>query len=83
MIDFNALVDLERGKQDQKWGVQNHSPLGWLGILMEEVGEVSTEAMVIEGITPPKHIAQIGHEIVQVAAVCKVMYESLERNGWL
>jgi len=76
-MKFEELVNLERDKQDQKWGEQNHFPLRWLGILMEEVGETATECIN----NNPSH--NLGHEIVQVAAVAKAMYESLERNGWL
>ena len=32
-----------RDKQDAKWGQQNHGNLYWIGILMEEVGELAKE----------------------------------------
>ncbi|NJB83641.1 nucleoside triphosphate pyrophosphohydrolase family protein [Wenyingzhuangia aestuarii] len=38
-------IVLERKKQDKKWGEQNHSPMEWMPILMEEVGEASKEAL--------------------------------------
>ncbi len=37
---FNA-IDAERDHQDAKWGEQNHADDYWLGIVMEEVGEVA------------------------------------------
>ena len=36
---FEAIRQ-ERTNQDLKWGEQNHPPLKWLAILIEEVGEV-------------------------------------------
>lgn len=35
-----ALEDLtnERYRQDQRWGEQNHTPIEWISILLEEVG---------------------------------------------
>lgn len=33
------LVDIERNRQDAKWGEQNHAPQLWTGILGEEYGE--------------------------------------------
>jgi len=33
------LVDIERNRQDAKWGEQNHKPQFWTGILGEEYGE--------------------------------------------
>ena len=35
----------ERKFQDKKWGVQNHSPMEWCPILVEEVGEVNKAAL--------------------------------------
>lgn len=35
----------ERQRQNAKFGEQNHSPIEWIGILMEEVGEVAKEAI--------------------------------------
>ena len=83
MLYFNEFVHVERNKQDHKWGEQNHSPAIWLAILMEEVGEVSGEVIAGEWKPELQKRKNLGHEIVQVAAVCKAMYESLERNGWL
>lgn len=33
------LIDIERNRQDAKWGEQNHPPQFWTGILGEEYGE--------------------------------------------
>lgn len=41
----NLLSDIveERQRQEEKWGVQHHSPIQWLAILAEEVGEMASE----------------------------------------
>ena len=66
-------IRLERKKQDEKWGEQNHSPLYWISILVEEVGEAAKE--VLEN----KH-SNYRQELVQCAAVCVAAIESLDRN---
>lgn len=38
-------VGWERVSQNDKWGEQNHSPIEWMAILTEEVGEASKEAV--------------------------------------
>lgn len=68
-------VILERMRQDQKWGEQNHSPEKWLMILAEEIGEFSRAHM-------NKNKANIRPELVQVVAVGLVMLECCDRNGW-
>lgn len=68
----------ERDRQDGLWGQQNHSPLVWLAILSEEVGEVSKE--VNEGYFRGKSTAAYREELVQVAAVAMAAIESLDRN---
>lgn len=40
-----AHIARERDRQDAKWGPQNHSPLEWMAILSEEVGEAAKEAL--------------------------------------
>ena len=35
----------ERIRQNEKWGEQNHNPVEWISILLEEVGEASKEAL--------------------------------------
>lgn len=74
----------ERRLQDEKWGVQNHSPIEWCAILMEEVGEMAKEAH--EYHFRGKYYKDTGQleryekELYQCAAVCLSMLESLERN---
>lgn len=90
----NILEEIvkERSAQENKWGEQNHSPMEWLPILMEEVGEVSKEALdhyfknKNEECAHPTAIDQelrmvrYRKELVQVAAVAVQMIECLDRN---
>ena len=68
----------ERMRQDEKWGEQNHSPLKWLAILMEEVGEVSKA--ILESPDVEKTTDEMKEEIVQVAAVALCWIEQLWRE---
>lgn len=58
------LVEIlkERARQDQKWGVQNHSDERWYLILAEEVGEVAKS--IVENDTE-----NLEYELIQVMAV--------------
>jgi NTP pyrophosphatase (non-canonical NTP hydrolase) len=69
---LNLILD-ERKRQDEKWGVQDHTPFKWVAILAEEFGEVAKAAYEKK---PDEYLT----EIVQVAAVSMAMYESYERN---
>ena len=78
----------ERGRQLQKWGVQDHPIADWFLILGEEVGEAQREACehVFAGRFPehypadPERLQRLRTELVQVAAVAVAMIESLDRN---
>jgi len=73
----------ERVNQVNKWGVQNHSPIEWCAILMEECGEVSKEALEFHFKKYYKQNGQLERyekELIQVAAVALAMLESLGRN---
>ena len=80
---IRCVVD-ERGRQLQKWGIQNHTPIEWLAILGEEVGEALKEALEhhFTGHYPPdpERLTRLRAELVQVAAVAVAMIESLDRN---
>lgn len=59
-----ALINIERDRQDGKWGSQrDHDPLFWYAILAEEAGEVANA--LLERKSPVELLS----EIVQVAAV--------------
>ncbi len=72
----------ERKRQDEKWGEQNHSPIEWIAILTEEVGEISKEALEFhfKHKKPKKSLANYRKELIQTAAVTVAMLESLDRN---
>lgn len=38
-------IQEEMRRQDKKWGEQNHPPIKWIAILVEEVGEASKESV--------------------------------------
>ena len=70
------VVHRERQNQVKKWGNQvRHPDLLWLGILMEEVGELSKELIETK---------EILEELVQVAAVAVAWVEAtIEKKTWL
>lgn len=72
MSILNQIL-IERGRQDEKWGIQNHEPAYWALILGEEVGEVSRAIL-------EKDPANYREELIQVAAVCVAAVESFDRN---
>lgn len=75
-------VLLEREAQDAKWGEQNHDPLGWLAILVEEVGEYA-QAILQSVVIDRKPRAEVRKEAVQVAAVALAIVECCDRNNWV
>lgn len=91
-VVFEDVVP-ERRKQFQKWGEQNRNPLEWLGILAEEFGEVSREAVdfyfengtefVVDDtkeMIQSERLSRYRAELVQVAAVAVQAIECLDRN---
>ena len=80
MTDSLKSILNEREQQDKKWGEQNHDPLLFLNILMEEVGECSQAALKAryEG----GNELRIREEAVQVAAVALAIVECLDRKKW-
>lgn len=90
-------VRKERESQNEKWGEQNHTPIEWLGILSEEVGEVSREVVdhhfkypiktpngnyiPADEDTQAERMASYRKELVQVAAVAIQMVECLDREN--
>lgn len=84
---FESLVRDERERQDEKWGEQNWVAFQWLTILAEEFGELAKAINEAPSGLASKLTDQdkspVRKELVQVAAVCKVMFESGKRNGWV
>lgn len=80
-----AIVDQildERLAQDEKWGEQNHNPVEWMSILMEEVGEASKEAIENHFNPDTTNLDKYRCEMIQVAAVALAMIECLDRENW-
>ena len=75
MDELLKQIREERGKQDNKWGIQNHDPFYWLSILMEEVGEASKASL-------QRKRWQYRKELIQVAAVAVAAIEALDRGYW-
>lgn len=75
----------ERGRQDAKWGEQNHEPTVWLGILGEEFGELCQAVNETWFDNGPEERKKGGYEnmraeAVQVAAVAVSLIECLDRR---
>lgn len=80
--DFeNVMADVwnERYRQDEKWGIQNHTPVEWLPILIEEVGEVAKEIFESNYAQIPSENYRT--ELIHVAAVAIAMIENFDRNN--
>lgn len=79
MKEILEEIKQERQRQIEKWGVQRHSPIEWCAILGEEVGEVNREALEhhFTKFYEPKTLDNYRKELIQVAAVCVSMIESL------
>lgn len=82
MSGILSEIASERVRQHNKWGIQNHTPIEWLSILMEEVGEVSKEALENHfKYANNTGLANYRKELIQVAAVAVQMIECLDRNS--
>lgn len=67
------LIAIERQRQDNKWGVQDHDDDRWYAILAEEFGEIA------RGLNDndPENVEE---EIIQTAAVCVAWLEARWRR---
>ena len=65
------IIYEERNRQDIKWGEQHHTNLFWLGILIEEIGEIA-KAILENG--------DIFEELIQSIAVCIAWIEDKDGN---
>lgn len=77
-----ALNDVlaERARQDAKWGEQNHDPITYIAILVEEVGELAEAALHTRF---GGHAArQLRTEAIHAAAVALAIVECLDRGAW-
>ncbi len=75
-------VLVERAKQDDKWGEQNHNPYIYLAILLEEVGELSQAILQTQFGGDSGGFDNIRKEAVHTAAVALALLECLDREKW-
>jgi len=72
----------ERNRQDKKWGEQNHDPVMYLAILVEEVGEFAQAALHNKFGGSQGSLEHLREEAIQVAAVAMAIVECLDREKW-
>ena len=73
-------VIIERLKQDDERGQQDHPDSEWLGILVEEVGEASEEVNNINFLEDAAGPKRLREELIQVAAVAVAWIQVLDRK---
>lgn len=71
-------IGIERNRQDQKWGEQNHDPADWCTILGEEIGEVNKAAF--EAKMGFGKWIEYRKELIQSAAVAVAMVQCFDRH---
>jgi NTP pyrophosphatase (non-canonical NTP hydrolase) len=70
-------IRLERKRQDEKWGEQNHPDNIWYLILAEEMGELAKALL-------PEASGKDGNahkELIEVAAVAVAWLEAIDRRS--
>lgn len=84
-VRARAMIGAERGRQDARWGVQDHDPQVWMAILGEEFGELCQAANDLRWreVEPGGDaLAHALEEAVQTAAVAQAVVECLLRGSW-
>lgn len=76
-------VDLERARQDMKWGIQRHPYGAWLAILGEEYGEVCQAIQKQIGLISNKETDadNLYIELIHVAAVAVAIAEQVREES--
>jgi len=64
----------ERKRQMEEWGEQSHDDFYWLGILVEEVGEVAKSLIQFK-------FKEARKEIIECGAVCIAWIDSIDRRN--
>jgi len=79
-IQDKVLSDiiLERKRQDEKWGIQNHDHFTWLSILGEEYGE--SQKAALENRFGNKSGDDYRKELIETAAVALAAVECYDRH---
>lgn len=79
MYPVREVVE-EIGRQEAKWGIQNHTPCEYMAILTEEVGEAAKECVEIT--FNGRSTENLRTELIQTAAVAVSFVECLDRGEW-
>lgn len=75
-LELRARAAEEFGRQDRKWGLQDHKLGDWWLILSEELGEAAQA--IVQG-----NSLQALQELAQVSALVVRVYEKVLRQGLL
>ena len=78
--DVLLEVAVERTRQDNLWGEQNHDDPRWGAILGEEFGEVCQEVNGVTFGNAREHLPALRNELIQVAAVAVSWAEAIDRR---
>ena len=83
-LQSSVIEDIlvERYRQENKWGEQNHDPIVYSAILMEEVGEMVQAALQNKFGGDKGSLEHLREEAVQTAAVAMAIVECLDRKKW-
>lgn len=76
-----AEIQAERTRQDEKWGVQNHTLEWWVAILAEECGEFAEAVLQTHFGGPKGGLPNVRKEASHCAAVAQAVIECLERQA--
>ena len=71
-----ALVQDERDRQQEKWGIQTHSIPEWMTILGEEYGEACKAGLESE--YRAASLVQLEKELIQTMAVALAILEGIK-----
>lgn len=82
MSDPLRDILIERARQDDKFGEQNHHPLIWLAVLGEEKGEADQALLDCMFNWGPATMLDFKKEVIETAAVALAILECGERNEW-
>jgi len=80
--DILNEIQKERFRQVARWGEEYHTPIEYVALLSEELGEVSRYAHELHwndkyySIEVKQHLKNLEKEAVQVAALCVALIES-------
>lgn len=83
------LLDIvkEYSRQEQKWGVQDHTPPHWIAIMTEELGEAAKASVNAclggdDSRTKEEWLADYRTELVQLGALAVQAIACIDRGEW-